>query len=70
MKCSSRRNCDPAPIAVDNSDKSLNEVQFPKELRRHFWTTGNSPECLNEVQFPKELRLCRVFQQSGVSKPQ
>ena len=34
MKCSSRRNCDVAPTATRaRAYSSLNEVQFPKELR-------------------------------------
>ena len=34
MKCSSRRNCDPASGAVGTGPPTcLNEVQFPKELR-------------------------------------
>ena len=33
MKCSSRRNCDQGPLDGASPCHSLNEVQFPKELR-------------------------------------
>ena len=34
MKCCPRRNCDASRIRRPRSSPSLNEVQFPKELRR------------------------------------
>ena len=34
MKCSSRRNCDCASARGPGFGRRLNEVQFPKELRR------------------------------------
>ena len=33
MKCSSRRNCDSRLSCSGCARRSLNEVQFPKELR-------------------------------------
>ena len=57
MKCSSRKNCDRGVVTSRfRRWTGLNEVQFPKELRRP--GTPHSPACpgLNEVQFPKELR--------------
>ena len=58
MKCSSRRNCDPKRRLRWTRARSLNEVQFPKELRRHARCAGTrlAARRLNEVQFPKELR--------------
>ena len=49
----------------------LNEVQFPKELRRGVITsrvrrwTG-----LNEVQFPKELRQVGALALAWLTRPQ
>ena len=34
MKCSSQRNCDMWSSSLCSLVRSLNEVQFPKELRR------------------------------------
>ena len=61
MKYSSRRNCDASRIRRPRSSPSLNEVQFPKELRP--WPAKQRPDpawSLNEVQFPKELRHAPV----------
>ena len=57
MKCSSRRNCDENDRTSSTRHPRLNEVQFPKELRRCGGMTSRGLQrCLNEVQFPKELR--------------
>ena len=57
MKYSSRRNCDQAACHTATCSSRLNEVQFPKELRRSESGAGSPTPCgLNEVQFPKELR--------------
>ena len=57
MKCSSRRNCDPTSRGGGRRRARLNEVQFPKELRRSKPRPPPQPRrSLNEVQFPKELR--------------
>ena len=56
MKCSSRRNCDLVYWAAHQMGSSLNEVQFPKELRPGPPSLAGSRCGLNEVQFPRELR--------------
>ena len=56
MKCSSRRNCNSSSSPSKTRPTGLNEVQFPKELRRRPLVRPSMRCGLNEVQFPKKLQ--------------
>ena len=56
MKCSSRRNCDRACGGQESLTTGLNEVQFPKELRR--WGIGFVPDGLSASMKCSSRRNC------------